>query len=685
MNTNIIKHTLELIKPNQLIEVRIIESSKKNYSGYFTDIDLLIQKIEQHDGKNIYFVLNDINYACYSREQKDTIYQNATNTTSDNDIEKRSWLLIDVDSKRATGVSSTDEEKNKSRNVSNKVYSFLRDIGFPEPICADSGNGYHLLYKIDLPNDNEHKILLQNFLKVLDMFFTVAGAEIDKSVFNASRITKLYGTFARKGRSTTERPHRESTLLKVPETIKITPIELIKKVADQLPQKETPKFQNNYGQDEFDLDSFISKHNINVTSTQNYGDGTKYILDACFFDSSHKGKDACLFKLSTGAIGYKCFHNSCSEHKWQDVRKKFEPTAYEKRYEQTNRITKKVPLTPQPKEEKKGNKFQQISEIKTIDRSKIVSIPSGFKELDKKIIGFNKGEVSLWSGKNGSAKSTVTNQIVLNGIQKGFKFIVFSGELTGNRIKQWFHLQAAGRQYNIPTQWDGVYSTPYNVGDKINKWLDGKLWIYNNDYGNDFEQLLIDIEEMIKDKDIDGIVVDNLMTLDILGLDGFKNEKQTTFINRVSKYAKDKNIHIHLVAHPRKNVGFLRKEDVSGTADLTNAVDNVIICHRNNIDFQKSVKEFFSKERCHFLDQFSNYVEVCKNRDLGIIDHIVGLHFEVESKRLLNEKYENLCYDWQELLPIAEKQPEMNTNKEFDNITEEDVEMIYNDKETPPF
>jgi archaellum biogenesis ATPase FlaH len=644
MNENIIRYTLELLKPNELIEIRIV--GNKTYSGYFRDCEKLLPELKRFQNDNIYFVLNEINEACYSREQKDKIIERPKNTTSDHEITKRNWILIDVDSKRATGVSSTTEEKSKSKNVANKIYTYLRDIGFCEPICTDSGNGFHLLYKIDLPNDNDSKELLQKFLQVLDMYFTVDGAEVDKSVFNASRITKLYGTFARKGQSTEERPHRESKLLRVPEIIKTTPIELLKKVADNLPKKEAPKFQNNYGKDEFDLDNFIVKHNIPITSTQNYGDGIKYILDACFFDSNHKGKDACLFKTSSGAIGYKCFHNSCSEKKWQDVRILFEPTAYDKK--QTNRITHKPELSPQTENTERGKKFLQLSEIESIDRSEIISIPSGFQMLDKKIIGFNKGEVTLWSGKNGSAKSTVINQIMLNGINKGFKFALYSGELTGFRVKNWITLQAAGRQFNAPTNWEGVYVTPKNISDKIAEWLNGKLWIYNNYYGNNFEQLLVEINELIEREGVDSIVLDNLMTLDILSLDGFQNEKQSTLIKRICTLAKEKNIHIHIIAHPRKAVGFLRKDDISGTSDLSNAVDNVIICHRNNVDFQKNVLDFFPKEMGTFLDEYTNYIEVCKNRDLGIVDYIVGLFFEVESKRLLNERHENVCYEWQD-------------------------------------
>ena len=69
---------------------------------------------------------------------------------------------------------------------------------------------------------------------------------------------------------------------------------------------------------------------------------------------------------------------------------------------------------------------------------------------------------------------------------------------------------------------------------------------------------------------------------------------------------------MHIVAHPRKNIGFLRKEDISGTADLTNAVDNVIICHRNNRDYERAVAEFYGKEMILQLTAASNYLEVAQ-------------------------------------------------------------------------
>ena len=88
----------------------------------------------------------------------------------------------------------------------------------------------------------------------------------------------------------------------------------------------------------------------------------------------------------------------------------------------------------------KGSKFLNFNEIEAKDRTQIVSIPSGFTQLDKMIIGFNKGEVSLWSGKNGAAKSTIINQIAINAVDKDFKGVIFSGELPSHKMKNWVQI-----------------------------------------------------------------------------------------------------------------------------------------------------------------------------------------------------------------------------------------------------
>lgn len=669
MDERQIRYTFELLKkPEDVIEVRCI-TSRSNYSGYFKNVDNIIKELPRYSNGNVYFVLNKISDGCYSREQHETFVEKAKNTTSDGDISLREWLLIDVDPKRPSGVSSTNEEKNNAKLVINNVFSFLRDIGFAEPIVCDSGNGFHLLYKISLENTEANKLLMQTVLQVLDLYFSNGKCDIDKTVFNASRITKLYGTDSKKGNNTDDRPHRQSSILKVPKAIKETPYQLLLKVAGMMPAPEEKTYQNNYGKDRFDLKSFIRENNINVKSELNFQGGTKYILDHCLFDHSHKSKDAALFELQNGAVAYKCLHNSCSGYKWQDVRKMFEPNAYEKYYEpQTRRITeKREEIVPQAQMKEKGSKFLNFSEIEAKDRTQIVSIPSGFTQLDKMIIGFNKGEVSLWSGKNGAAKSTIINQIAINAVDKNFKGVIFSGELPSHKMKNWVHLQCAGRQFTQKyDRFDNLFFVKKSVSEKIDFWLKDKLFVYNNEYGNNFEQLMCDVEEFVVEKGIDFVILDNLMALSLLTLDGDKYERQTQFINRICTSVKKFNYHIHIIAHPRKQTGFLRKDDISGNADLTNAVDNVFIAHRNNNDYKRAIGDFFPKEMFAELTRCDNYIEVCKNRDLGVIDYLVGFYYEIESKRLLNEMYENRTYGWQdmqsqtEITPTVYVQPNVN-------------------------
>jgi RecA-family ATPase len=175
-----------------------------------------------------------------------------------------------------------------------------------------------------------------------------------------------------------------------------------------------------------------------------------------------------------------------------------------------------------------------------------------------------------------------------------------------------------------------------------------KLYLYNNDYGNKFTQLLSDLSEHVKEQSIDLIILDNLMALDILMLEGNQNQQQAKMIVDLTNFAKRNNVHLILVAHPRKSTTFLRKTDISGTADLTNAVDNVFIVHRVNNDFIRAAGEFYGTAVASQYFTFSNVIEVCKNRDLGIMDMLIGLFFEIESKRFLNERYENIVYSWNE-------------------------------------
>jgi len=137
----------------------------------------------------------------------------------DDDVSRRRWVLVDVDPAKPEGksASATDAEKEAARRVASSVFDWLASISWPEPLWIDSGNGWHLLYRVDEPADDDTRAVVKSLLAGLAARFNVSdGGSIDRSVHNASRIAKLPGTWARKGPDTPERPHRMARLYRVP-------------------------------------------------------------------------------------------------------------------------------------------------------------------------------------------------------------------------------------------------------------------------------------------------------------------------------------------------------------------------------------------------------------------------------------------------------------------------------------
>ena len=359
LDTNNITKAIQLLHSNgELFEIRLINGGY-NASGYFTNADTAIKALQDFRPEwnartkaaravNIFITLNPINMSCYSRKQHDCFIENVQPTTKDNEITALHWLLIDLDPKRMSGVSSSEEELKLAKAKARTIHDFLSDRGFKEPIRAMSGNGIHLVYRFDVPNTAENVAVFENALKVLSEKFSDEEVEVDTTVFNPARICKLWGTIAQKGATTPERPHRKAYIEpSVPSSIDINDFTLLQALTTEFEENKPSAPVQNTMQTEkkgkFDLQKFISDHNIPVKSIENTPNGTvKYILEHCLFDESHKGKDAAIFKKPDGSLGYKCFHNSCSNKHWKDVRLLFEPDAYDKKADNNTKREKKL-------------------------------------------------------------------------------------------------------------------------------------------------------------------------------------------------------------------------------------------------------------------------------------------------------------------------------------------------------
>lgn len=650
INENEIRKTISTMKEtDQLFEVRIVLDERTTYSGYFKDVESLLvelRRVPVAEG-NVYLLLNRLDELCWSRKQGGVFLKNVKDATKDADIKGYKWLLIDLDPERAKGVSASDEEVALAKQKAKEVFAFLKSQGFEDPVVGFSGNGYHLLYRVNIKTEAKEKI--KKFLAVLDVLFSDERIKVDTVNFNPARVCKLYGTLAMKGQNTEERPHRISKIIYTPTQINATKLVYIENINKIVPEEPEVRRYNSYNPREFNLDNWLTDvAKIGFKKTQT-GSATKYILEKCPFDDNHKGKDACLFVSPNGAIGFHCFHNSCADKKWQDVRKLFEPDAYEKKQKQTddllygrfgeNKVKKVVSPIPE------GSKtFLNAAEIFKLEEPEEQFIPSGIYWIDRKMRGLKKTGVSVVSGSRGAAKSTLLTQLCANVADAGYKVAMYSGEMKNKNLMRWMNLQIAGKTFSEPTQYENFFVVSEENQKIIAEWLGDNFWLYDNQYGNEFTSVLEQVEKIIEEKQIDLVVLDNLMAFDIANLGKDKWDAQKEFVWQIHELALRSNTHVIFVAHPRKPNGFLRLDDISGTADIANAVDNAFIVHRVNEDFKSLAGRYLTGKTKEIIFDATNCIEIAKDRDGGNQDVFIPLYYENESKRLLNERGEVKFY-----------------------------------------
>jgi P4 family phage/plasmid primase-like protien len=341
------QHLALVVEPGQVVELRFLGvkgepggwGGPHTVSGYFDNMDKLVAaalRIGPH-AQGTYITLNPVNPALLSRRRNRTepAGKDAA-TTADGDIPRRRWLLIDCDPHRPSGISATAAERDAAGAVASVISNRLDDEGWPTAIWADSGNGTHLLYPIDLPADDGG--LVKRTLEVLAAFANTDAAAVDIKVFNPARITKLYGAVARKGDDTPDRPHRTARMLHVPDA-RGEPVtaEMLEAViahlapASRVPATTPTSVQPPHPRRDEDpglrftgdnLEAWIAAHELDVRDPQPYGDdATKWVFNVCPFNPDHTNGSAVLIRQASGAVSFTCHHNGCAGNDWHALRR----------------------------------------------------------------------------------------------------------------------------------------------------------------------------------------------------------------------------------------------------------------------------------------------------------------------------------------------------------------------------
>lgn len=170
----------------------------------YPDIETFKKDVERsalqlnEDGYNVYVVMNPIrpDFA-------------GPGSVADKDIRYRDLLLVDIDRAGHATEPASQTELDAAKSLAYQVRDYMASRGCPSPIMVMSGNGYHLYYVLKgMDNTAEATAAVATTLRNLAKAFNNGLVEIDTTVFNASRITKVPGTIMRKGIATEDRPYR---------------------------------------------------------------------------------------------------------------------------------------------------------------------------------------------------------------------------------------------------------------------------------------------------------------------------------------------------------------------------------------------------------------------------------------------------------------------------------------------
>ncbi len=344
--SDIIRQQLEyLFEPGDVFEMTAFDfnvnkhhlwdeqwTSGSTITGFFDNFEKAIKTAQELDQniqpESINISLNPVNPELLGRANNrlKAIKNGKTIRPSDKDILHRKHLFVDIDPVKTSGVSAKDEQVQAAEDVAVQIIERSEILNLPKPLQAHSGNGIHLLFKVDLQNSPESTTMVESFTQSLKEEFDNADITIDTKVTNPSRLIKVYGTHARKGDPTPEQPHRLATIDSVPPNPgAISRIFLEQVVASrQQKQPETNTLSSviSIGTGtipKLDIPKYLAYYNINVVDIKQHGGATFYCIDTCLFNPNHQNKAAiCISENVT--IFYKCFHNSCSAHTWDEAR-----------------------------------------------------------------------------------------------------------------------------------------------------------------------------------------------------------------------------------------------------------------------------------------------------------------------------------------------------------------------------
>jgi len=261
-----------------------------------------------------------------------------------------------------------------------------------------------------------------------------------------------------------------------------------------------------------------------------------------------------------------------------------------------------------------------MANVKITDPTKMERCITGIYAIDTYCGGYVFPSLNVWTGKRGSGKSTVVGQSMLKCVDEGFNTFVYTGELSAGFYKLWSYLQAVGnnnivgvadRKTNITN-----YKPKEGFTEKVDEWIKGKMFIYDDTNTNKEERLLEMMLEAYKRNNCRVFLIDNLMTVKFKANANGIWRGQSDFIDTLREFALQNNVVVNIVVHPNKG------NEVGGSGDITNAAHNLFWIKKT------------SDEGMEELQGYDGAVLIEKNRYYGETNVLSPYYFCKQSKRI---------------------------------------------------
>ncbi|CRG95633.1 plastid replication-repair enzyme, putative [Plasmodium gallinaceum] len=238
-----------------------------------------------------------------------------------------------------------------------------------------------------------------------------------------------------------------------------------------------------------------------------------------------------------------------------------------------------------------------LEELKYPDRIngvKSKTIPS----LNKYLYGLRMGELSIWTGSTGVGKTTLLSQLSLDYCIQGVSTLWGSFEINNIKLGKVMLNQFCGKNLEKNIDLFDLYADKFEL-------LSLKFLKFHG--STHLDQVLDAMDYAVYAYDVKHIIIDNLQFM--LNINKFSDiyELQNIAIDKFRSFSTNKNVHITLVVHPRKeDANLLSISSVFGSVKSTQEADNVFIIQKH---INKSNETIF-------------YIDIKKNRFKGSLGKI---------------------------------------------------------------